>query len=909
MALTRLLMILAASVAALPACTQSLLAVPQVDTPPAIDGNPSPGEWSAAGTTCGFRDNVSGLPAQAPVTVLVCYDERALYCLFAAHGEPPEELKGEGGDRDSAIWSGSLVELFIAPPNWPVSKYGHLMLHHTDTVADELANEHGRDLSWDPDWQHATSKGEDVWFAEMAVPWAALGIDEPREGSAVRVNFARNAAGVDELSTWAPVLGGFHHPEQFGKLVLAGRGPVAQIAKLPSRATGPATISARLLGVSGRLIATLATGEAGEAKVFGSRFQAGDEALKASVELRIPGGARELDIQVNTRSESVVWRQTLRLDLPDLVEDIGGVREELARIERSATGIAQSELTGLREDLDTLQAKAAEPQDAVGLAAMTEAIQRIHRRATDLSRLKQSATLTRGSKALPYFVTNPVTTQKIQPTEADPGPLASRLRIAMCRGEYEPVQIAVCAVSRDLERVRVTAGKLRGPGGELIPSERVAVNPLGFVRCKHVTGGAPLMGEMPDVLLPNRRVSVAAGRRQPFFITVQTTPDDVPGEYHGYVRVRAEGEPSVRLPLTVRVYDLTLPVQSHLRTAFVLWGRFRNWMGEHTNEEYVDKYIEYSRLMLAHRISPITMWRATKDEQGEWDFTDFDRYLSAVVPLGVTTVNLGGNGYVTRERNTSFTTAAAAHFKERGWWDLHYLYGHDEASRNLLDKLKADYSALVEAVPDVRIMQTGWSPHPELKGAVSIWCPLTAGANMGTVRQAQAEGDEVWWYVCCGPLAPYANLFVDYPGIDHRMLGWQTYQQGIEGFLYWGVDVWTHNSLPLEEYDSADYANWNPNSFATINGDGYLLYPGPGNAPMASMRLALLRDGFEDYDLFMEAEALATGTGSAARALRGMLTLDDISPSLTDYEQDGRVLLDRREQILQACEELAAGRG
>jgi len=191
-------------------------------------------------------------------------------------------------------------------------------------------------------------------------------------------------------------------------------------------------------------------------------------------------------------------------------------------------------------------------------------------------------------------------------------------------------------------------------------------------------------------------------------------------------------------------------------------------------------------------------------------------------------------------------------------------------------------------VPDIKVMQTGWSPSADLKGLVRIWCPLTAGANLPAVRQAQADGDEVWWYVCCGPTAPFANLFVDYPGIDHRILGWQTFRDGIEGFLYWGVDVWPGNGLPVDEYDRADYANWNPNSFGTCNGDGYLLYPGEGDVPVSSLRLALLRDGFEDFDLFTEAQALADGSGKAGARLSKLLEFEaPLITSLTEYTPDG----------------------
>ena len=894
----------------------SLLAVPRVAEAPRIDGVIAPGEWDAAAVTCGFRDNGIGHPARAPVVVSVCYDARALYCAFECRGEALDKLKGKAGQRDSSVWSGSLVELFLAPQAWPVKRYGHFMLHHTGTIADEMCDPGAYDASWNPTWEHAVGKAGDAWIAEMAIPWAAVGLGAPQSGEAFRVNFARNAAGIGELSTWARVRGGFHHPDQFGKLVLAEGGTAAAVRQLPGRATGPARVLVQLHGddPDAQVQARLGTG-AGELRQTRARLGASGG---AELGIGIPGGAAWLEVHVADSRSRPLWSQLVELDLPDLPARISAVRARLEHLSGTAprgpiAGLPAEGLADLRDQLEALAVEAGRPLDVAGLDRIAEQAGGIERQVTDLAMLVR-AHERRGDRApeeLPsYFVTNPVCTRKIQPDCDDPGPPADELRIAMAKAEFEPAQIAVCAVREDLRKVRVSATSLRGPNGRVIPRDRVVVTPLGFVRCEKVTGGATLRGEVPDVLLPNRAVDVPAGRRQPFFITVQSTAEDAPGEYRGTVRVRAEGAPATRLPLTVRIYDVTLPVKSHLRTAFVLWGRFRGFLHTDDPDAYIGTYIRYSKAMLAHRISPITMWQPKKTPDGEWDFSDFDAYLSALAPLGLTTVNIGGNGAVAGNRDTAFARAAAAHLKERGWWDLHYVYGHDEASVEALEKLQTNYSALVEAVPDLKIMQTGWSPRPELEGLVRIWCPLTAGADMEAIRAAQEEGDEVWWYVCCGPLAPYANLFVDYPGIDHRILGWQTYQRGIEGFLYWGVDVWTHNGPPRSKYDEADYANWNPNSYSTINGDGYLLYPGPGDAPLPSMRLALLRDGFEDYDLFTEVAALAAREGRSAERARELLTFDEpLIPSLTDYTPDGNELLAWREEILKTAEKLGgAGR-
>ena len=117
-----------------------LVTVPVVVTAPTIDGRVEPGEWAGAAVTCGFRDVGTGLPARGLVTVFLCYDARALYCRFDCRGEELTKLVGRPAARDAEIWSGSEVEVFLAPLAWPTRRYAHLMVNHAGAIADETAS-------------------------------------------------------------------------------------------------------------------------------------------------------------------------------------------------------------------------------------------------------------------------------------------------------------------------------------------------------------------------------------------------------------------------------------------------------------------------------------------------------------------------------------------------------------------------------------------------------------------------------------------------------------------------------------------------------------------------------------------------------------------------------------------------
>ena len=70
-----------------------------------------------------------------------------------------------------------------------------------------------------------------------------------------------------------------------------------------------------------------------------------------------------------------------------------------------------------------------------------------------------------------------------------------------------------------------------------------------------------------------------AGRRQPWYVTVQTLRSDPPGEYRGTVSISADGVDRQTFPLVVRVYDVQLPIRSHLRSAFGLDTGYRKIEG------------------------------------------------------------------------------------------------------------------------------------------------------------------------------------------------------------------------------------------------------------------------------------------------------------------------------------------
>ena len=154
-----------------------------------------------------------------------------------------------------------------------------------------------------------------------------------------------------------------------------------------------------------------------------------------------------------------------------------------------------------------------------------------------------------------------------------------------------------------------------------------------------------------------------------------------------------------------------------------------------------------------------------------------------------------------------------------------------------------------------------------LDTVIDIWCPksvcwqdkwlddpLGKGYFGDRMAEQEAQGDDVWWYVCWEPGYPFCNMYVNENGINHVELFWQQYLYGVDGFLYWGVNYWTYVDDPWT--DMATIQGWLSD---TVYGDGSLLYPGKKvdiEGPVASLRLECIRNGLEDVELLKLAESL-----------------------------------------------------
>lgn len=545
-------------------------------------------------------------------------------------------------------------------------------------------------------------------------------------------------------------------------------------------------------------------------------------------------------------------------------------------------------------------------------------------------------------------------------TDGEPG----KVSVSAARGEYEAVQVVV-RPARDCALLRAEVKPFRAS----TPARRVSatINEVGYVQLTHPTDGTGAPGWYPDPLPPLRTpLLLRAGRNQPLWITFYVARDTKAGEHRSELKLETSAG-SLTVPVLVHVYDFTLPEETHLKSALGLGtGNINRYQHLERQEDKEGVFEKYLKNFAEHRISPYSFYDyapiglrftgqgtnqhaqlefgAFDKAAGRWlDRSHFNTFQLPVEGMGGGTFysrrlgQLGGFQEGTPEHARLFQdylSQVQEHLRERGWLPKAFVYWFDEPDAKDFDFVLAGMRRLKNAAPGLRRMLTT-QPNPALYGQVETWCVPTFQCTAEKVRERQAAGEEVWWYICCAPKAPYVTEFIDHPGTELRLWPWQSWQYGISGILIWATTWWTSPTAfpPPQLQDpwtdpmsyQSGYGEKPGEKKFWGNGDGRFLYPPrmePGSTnqpcldgPVNSIRWENLRDGMEDYEylwlLRQEVEkAAAAGNQSAIlQQARQLLQVPaEISQDLKHFTADPAPLLKHREAVARMVETLQRAR-
>ena len=489
--------------------------------------------------------------------------------------------------------------------------------------------------------------------------------------------------------------------------------------------------------------------------------------------------------------------------------------------------------------------------------------------------------------------------------------------IRLAGNEYESVQLLVAPVAKDLSDVKVRVdGDLKGDGGPFAAAN-VQCHVTGYVkttrtppyrvgRDKH----KPVVGWWPNPILGFLDgVDIRDQDVQSFWIRVRCPEGQRAGVYRGTLLVSAKGVETVRVPFAVRVNSFSLGRTSALPLAVTF--------GPHANVQHESpETIAYVAALRADPLAPINIWRKHKREwvtfladylipyDSLYHHSDTNR-LDAIRQLkeeGRTGwFNLGYWSYPKstnevemakwRERTIPRLQKFYEGAKAIGVQDYAYVYGCDEVHKEYFPAIRAAVGEIKKALPGVPVSTTAYDHEFGVDTPLDVmdwFTPLTPKFNVEKAAASRKAGHQVWWYICCGPHAPYANMFIECPAIEGRILmGAQSVRMRPDGFLYYQISIWNSKRC----ITSGPFTDWDPRSWTTYHGDGAWTCVGPDGTPVPTIRLENFRDGLEDfaYAKLLEAK-LAARKGAEdewSRKARELLAVpQDVMEAMTKYTDD-----------------------
>ena len=186
------------------------------------------GDWLSHAGTLRLVDALSGASPEQGTQLRAAWSAAAWHlrfdCVDNLHWATLRE-------RDAQLWTEEVVEVFIDPEG-DGAGYFEIEVNPLGTVCDlvlrRIASGWRKDFSWQVEGLRAAAGLQPGgWWAELAIPFAALTPVWPLPGTVWRANFFRidrpgglaGSTADRALSAWSPTgWASFHVPQKFGYL-------------------------------------------------------------------------------------------------------------------------------------------------------------------------------------------------------------------------------------------------------------------------------------------------------------------------------------------------------------------------------------------------------------------------------------------------------------------------------------------------------------------------------------------------------------------------------------------------------------------------------------------------------------------------------------------------------------------
>lgn len=561
-----------------------------------------------------------------------------------------------------------------------------------------------------------------------------------------------------------------------------------------------------------------------------------------------------------------------------------------------------------------------------------------------------------------FSLWNTHTANKIDIACPPPPKTGKGIKIYAASNESECIQLILRSQKIDAKGSFELSDFTSGNGGKISSAQNAEFFKAHYVPIETPTDNLGKKGLWPDPLLriSNNSYVLKADTNFALWIKIKIPANSKGGNYKATLKIRL-GKDAFDIPVNLRVFNFALPKISAVRSAFDASekGLLPYFKEPQNARENVKKQL--AQKLADARISPYNAIRPsyvfkfpdgnkTKTPQLIFDWQSFDtRVAEFIEKYNVNAImlqlnGLGGGTFHSRttaqfrgitENDPRYQSVLAdylgqidKHIVEKNWQNLFYTYTFDEPEEKDYPFVKKELAKIKRYAPHIKTMLTE-QPVGDLYGVVDIWCPVTPSHSPQDCRERIAKGEQIWWYICTFPRAPYAGPFIDHSGADLRTWLWQTFKYDVGGILIWST---TYMSSSTAYPDSLQNPYDDPMSWASGygfpkgskndwgNGDGRFFYPpasliedvrAENDAEIVgTIRLEMIREGIEDYDYLallkslLKKYAKTLPAQKLAEYEKLLIVPDSISKSLTDFSFNTLYILRRRIKIAMAIEEI-----
>jgi len=397
-------------------------------------------------------------------------------------------------------------------------------------------------------------------------------------------------------------------------------------------------------------------------------------------------------------------------------------------------------------------------------------------------------------------------------------------------------------------------------------------------------------GWVPDCLIPfaapsgkgGAPFSIEANSNQGIWVDILIPREASTGIYSGNATISVSGREFMKIPVSLEVYNFTMPDSIHLHTMFGYgkWAISKRHGVPEGSAAYYDLESKYYQMAHRHRFDLVTSVANLRDMTEHYKryytgqiYSQSSGYEGPGEDIGNTTFSIGYGGDIPEEYGKGISTMKRADWwKGSDAWENWFLKNAPGVERHKYlfpdePDFKGPEGAKGTGSMDTIRMQAKWTHSnpgigrniptfvtnkikPDLRGHVDFWSisseEFTQDVTPEQIAAERAMGHKFGIYNGFRP--GMGAVVSDADAIEFRVMPWVVWKYNLDQYFYWSTTFWGDLNVFVNPLTYED----------RINGDGTFLYPGEDHVfpdenrelagPLSSIRAKNWRRGEQDYE-------------------------------------------------------------